>query len=632
MPCCTKTLVAAVALLAMQIPGHAQTSDDLFDDGTAHEIRLYVHPSDWARLRANYLENTFYPADLSWRGLEAANIGVRSRGFGSRNGIKPGLEIEFDRYVRGQTFLGLTSLVLDNSIQDASFLRARLSMLLFREMRIPAPRETYARLYVNSQYVGLYVMAEPIDENFLTRSFRENAGYLYEYRWRDYYYFDYLGSNTDLYSPRLFEPRTRENDFDPAAIVELVHTINFADTSQLAEFLDLELFLRFIAVENFLAEGDGILGIWGMDNFYLYRFQNTRRFQLIPWDRNFSFLDAYRSVRANADTNVLTHRLFQIPEFDSAYTEALRRTALVAGAAGDWLDQELERAYAQMRSAALEDPLKPGTNAQFEDDVEAIRDFVRKRRDYVISQLGPLPPPAVSSGGIVNTASLAQQPLAPGSIASIFGTNLAVRERAASAIPLPTATDQTIVRMNGIATPLFFISPLQINFQVPWELEGQRQAHLTVEVEGVLSAPEAVELAAISPGLFTINPSGQGAVLVAATGEVAAASGSVAGRAARPVRRGEFISIYCTGLGPVTSRPLSGERPSGNSLSRTTVEPSVTVGGAPAWVTFSGLAPGTIGLYQVNAQVPEDASVGDAVPVVLTIGGIGSNTVTIAVQ
>ncbi|HEY7680900.1 MAG TPA: hypothetical protein VIC04_10335, partial [Terriglobia bacterium] len=306
--------------------------------------------------------------------------------------------------------------------------------------------------------------------------------------------------------------------------------------------------------------------------------------------------------------------------------------ALVAGAAGDWLDQELERAYAQMRSAALEDPLKPGTNAQFEDDVEAIRDFVRKRRDYVISQLGPLPPPAVSSGGIVNTASLAQQPLAPGSIASIFGTNLAVRERAASAIPLPTATDQTIVRMNGIATPLFFISPLQINFQVPWELEGQRQAHLTVEVEGVLSAPEAVELAAISPGLFTINPSGQGAVLVAATGEVAAASGSVAGRAARPVRRGEFISIYCTGLGPVTSRPLSGERPSGNSLSRTTVEPSVTVGGAPAWVTFSGLAPGTIGLYQVNAQVPEDASVGDAVPVVLTIGGIGSNTVTIAVQ
>ena len=96
--------------------------------------------------------------------------------------------------------------------------------------------------------------------------------------------------------------------------------------------------------------------------------------------------------------------------------------------------------------------------------------------------------------------------------------------------------------------------------------------------------------------------------------------------------RGEFVSTFCTGLGPVTNQPATGDAASINSLSGTTTTPTVTIGGVAATVSFSGLATGFVGLYQVDVQVPANAPPGDNVPVVLSIGGATSNTVTIAIQ
>jgi uncharacterized protein (TIGR03437 family) len=88
-----------------------------------------------------------------------------------------------------------------------------------------------------------------------------------------------------------------------------------------------------------------------------------------------------------------------------------------------------------------------------------------------------------------------------------------------------------------------------------------------------------------------------------------------------------------TGLGPVTNQPASGSpAPASPNLSSTTTLPAVTLGNVPAPVTFSGLAPGFIGLYQVNVQIPQNAPTGDAVPLVVTVGGINSNSAAIAVQ
>ena len=99
----------------------------------------------------------------------------------------------------------------------------------------------------------------------------------------------------------------------------------------------------------------------------------------------------------------------------------------------------------------------------------------------------------------------------------------------------------------------------------------------------------------------------------------------------RSVAPGSQVVIYCTGLGAVTNQPPTGSSAPMSPLAETTTKPTVVIGGAPAGVQFSGLAPGLVGTYQVNAVVPSGSATGDAVPVTISIGGFVSNTVTIAV-
>ena len=100
----------------------------------------------------------------------------------------------------------------------------------------------------------------------------------------------------------------------------------------------------------------------------------------------------------------------------------------------------------------------------------------------------------------------------------------------------------------------------------------------------------------------------------------------------RPARRGlEALEIYATGLGPVDNPPPSGF-PAELPLRQTLTQPAVSIGGEPAEVLFSGLAPGLVALYQVNVRVPAGSPAGDAAEVILTIGGVRSNTVTVAIE
>ncbi|MCZ6490231.1 MAG: hypothetical protein O7A06_06835, partial [Acidobacteria bacterium] len=229
--------------------------------------------------------------------------------------------------------------------------------------------------------------------------------------------------------------------------------------------------------------------------------------------------------------------------------------------------------------------------------------------------------PTVNPGGTVNGASFsAGAAVSPGSIASVFGTSFTLLQ------------GPVTVRMNGTTAPVFAVSDTQINLQVPWEMAGLAQSNLTVSAGGVTSRPVDVSLTTFAPGIFSTNSSGngQGAILIANTASLAAPAGMFPG--SQPVSRGEFISIFCTGLGPVSNQPPTGVSASDNPPSLTTTTPTVTIGGITMEADFSGLAPAFFGLYQVNVQVPSNAPTGDAVEVVLTIGGVASNTVTIAVE
>ncbi len=165
--------------------------------------------------------------------------------------------------------------------------------------------------------------------------------------------------------------------------------------------------------------------------------------------------------------------------------------------------------------------------------------------------------PQINSGGVVNGASFAPgAPVAPGSIVSVFGIDLASSTAFAGATPLPTTLGGATMQFNAVqAVPKFFTSPAQVNLQIPWELSGMAQASLTDTVGGQTSSGEMVNLAMFAPGVFATNQAGrgQGAILISGSGGlVAAPAGMFPG--SRPVVPGtEFIEIFCTGLGPVTN-------------------------------------------------------------------------------
>ena len=241
---------------------------------------------------------------------------------------------------------------------------------------------------------------------------------------------------------------------------------------------------------------------------------------------------------------------------------------------------------------------------------------------------GPAPAaaPEIYLGGTDNDANYVA-PVAAGSVAAVFGNNLSPGEtNSAGYTVLPTSLGQTSLYLGGQAAPLFYVSPGQVNVQIPWELAGQTEATVAATSAGAPSNSRTVPIAAFAPGLFTIDNTGagQGAVLIAPTSTLAGP--------ASPVSRGAYISIFGTGLGAVTNQPVTGAAALGDPLSFSLTAPTVTIGGVTSEVSFSGLAPGFVGLYQVNVVVPSSVEPGSTVPVILTIGGVASNTVTIAVQ
>jgi spore coat protein H len=386
-------LLLACALLALdQRPLAAQTSDDLFDATTLQEIRLVMSSRDLQKMRANYQLNTYYPADVHWRALRLRNVAVRSRGAGSRSSTKLGLQLDFNHYVGGQQFLGMKSLVLDNLWQDPAMVRERITMKFYERMGQPAPRESFARLYINDVYQGVYGVLETITSELLQRTVGEADVYLFEYHYSGPFYGEYLGNTLAPYK-KLFEPRSHQLESDAklyAPIRDLFREVSEPDDAvwreRVENYVDLQQLVTYVAIETFLSEFDGILSPMGMSNFYLYRSNGTTKHRFVPWDKDRTFSEFDWSVLSAIDTNVLFSRAIAYPDLRALYLDTLANCARSAWR-GSWLEREIAATVAVISEAAAEDPLKPYTNEDFESAVSYLRTFARRRSFLVLQEL-----------------------------------------------------------------------------------------------------------------------------------------------------------------------------------------------------------------------------------------------------
>jgi spore coat protein CotH len=391
----THILVPAVtAIVLIGAAGQAQSppTADLFDPQTLQEIRLSVNSRDLRSLHERYLENTYYTADFQWRNLRVRNVGIRSRGVASRSATKPALRVDFDRYTTGQTFLGLKSLILKNLWQDGSMMHEHLAMGLFARLGQAASRQSFCRLYVNNEYYGLYTIVESVDREFLQRTSGESDGYLFSFQLTEPYYGGDLGDNLAEYRLRL-EPQTHELASDAELYLpvrELLREVNQPDDAVWRErveaYVDLGQFVTQAAIENYLAEDDGLLGVTGMNNFYLYRPGGTSRHRFIPWDKDGAFLLPGHSIVQRVEENILFRRAFGHDDLRQLYMQVLEAAAQSASS-DNWMEAEIVRIAALVAASVEEDSRKPFSTAAFYESVEIMRQFARQRPGIVRDQI-----------------------------------------------------------------------------------------------------------------------------------------------------------------------------------------------------------------------------------------------------
>jgi spore coat protein CotH len=393
--CVSRSLLVLIVLF-VPVRARAQsapaTAADFFDSATLQEVRLFINSRDLQELRDRWTEDVYFPVDFVWRGIRVRNAAVRMRGLATRDVNKPNLRIDFNRYVAGQEFLGLNSVVLDNVLKDPAMIRERTSMAFIERMGQPASRESFGRLYINDVYQGVYAFVEPVDTDYLARTLGENAGYLFEHKWSSPNHGEYLGDELEAYKSR-FEAQTHRMEPDSILLSpirdlfrEVNHDLDNVWRDRVSEYIDLSQLITYVAIEAFLSEDDGFLGYAGIANFYLYRPAGQNVHRVLPWDRDSTFHEIKASIFARTETNVLVQRALSFADLRDLYLEVLERCARSA-AEDRWLENEVIRVSALIRGAVYEDSSKQFSNEVFEESIAYLVEFARQQPAHVIREV-----------------------------------------------------------------------------------------------------------------------------------------------------------------------------------------------------------------------------------------------------
>jgi uncharacterized protein (TIGR03437 family) len=221
-------------------------------------------------------------------------------------------------------------------------------------------------------------------------------------------------------------------------------------------------------------------------------------------------------------------------------------------------------------------------------------------------------PPKITA---VVSAADGKLPVAPGGLISVYGQQMAPVNIATKELPLPTALAESCLTVNGVAVPMLFVSPQQINGQIPFNVDGNAQ--MTLHTPGGVSDNFNFSILPAAPSIFRSGIAGPETGLATVTradnGELVTPT--------NPVHPGDSIVIWATGLGRTTPPVDSGMPSPSDPLASAVIQPTILLGGVALDIQYAGLVPGSVGLYQINASVPRSVPLGLSMPLLITQGG-----------
>lgn len=381
-------------------------------------------PLEWHKSPGFGLEFPWAHANLTANGKLLSNVGVRYKGNGSYvssgTSLKRNLKIEVDHYDKDQRFEGIRTLTLNAGAVDASRMREALGYSIFRAAQVPAPRTAFAfvTLTVPGKYdkevLGVYTLVEHVDKGFLKTHFKDSTGLLMKpERLRG---IDYLGDDWSKYKSRYF-PKREPTPAESARVIGFARLVtqgtDAAFAKEIGEYLDVDNFLRFLAVNTMLPNTDSFLTTG--HNYFIYLHPKTNKLAFMPWDLDIAFagFPMMGSVKEQTNMNLLkpapgklklVDRLFAIPEVSEQYRK------IVAEIATKSFTKERILAEIDVMEKAIQEPLAREKKAKearkekvdrfgawvggFFDPQPELRTFVERRVEAVAKQVEAMKAPA----------------------------------------------------------------------------------------------------------------------------------------------------------------------------------------------------------------------------------------------
>lgn len=306
-------------------------AEKVFDLSRLHVIDIVISAEGVRHLTE--MSDTRYRCTVTFDGLELKDVGVRQAGgvFHPYQPItgKPSLSLKFNEFVKGQRLHGLEKLVLKNQAQDQSLLNEHLTYEMFRRAGVPAALSAYAVVRLNGRPAGIYLMREPVDDDFMLRNLGQasTGGNLYEL---EFHAGDFVRNplGVDLKD----EAKEKRNRADLIALAAATAAApDAAFVPNLAKHLDLDQAATYFALETLTGHWDGIS--YRNNNTYLYHLAGADRFVIIPHgaDQSFGGRSGRGGFRGSGiggfPPELLAQRFRTVPELAAKYEAELTRAS-----------------------------------------------------------------------------------------------------------------------------------------------------------------------------------------------------------------------------------------------------------------------------------------------------------------
>lgn len=339
----------------------------LFDPGSVETIDLTVGQDGIAALGESPFEYVEASIDLDSGGQthDLNGIGLRLKGGLSFLPLpaKASFKLKFNKFDKNSRFLGLKNLTLNAMVDDPSMMRETLAYRLFRAFDVPAPRTGYARVRVNGEDFGLYVVLEAYDDILMGRLFADTS-HLYE-------------GSVDLFVGQVGEFEVDEGDeADISDLIELAKAANGSEGNQwlgsVSGLLDVDGFVRLWVLENYIGHGDGYAE--ASNNYFLHS-DPAGYFTMLPWgtDRAFTSKPEFPT-----GASLLASRCEGATECVKKYTEALNSLSGVVDLLA--MDQAVSTLQSSLSAHVEADPLRPYSVTEHNEAVSALKKFLDDRR------------------------------------------------------------------------------------------------------------------------------------------------------------------------------------------------------------------------------------------------------------